>query len=226
MPAWSQILCWMFVFGLTHMAPASVALRPRLVALLGQGPYLGLYSLISLATFVPAVRIYLNNIHTGPLLWQLGDLPAVHIAALALAGASFTFVVAAPAQPSPASIGARGGSVGGAYGLTRITRHPMFLSMGLWGLAHVLVNGFASDVAFFGGLFAVGLIGCMHQDARKRITEKGRLDAFFAETSLLPFGAILSGRGRLVLSELPWPALAVGVAVATILYNLHDWMFA
>jgi len=226
MPAWIQILFWMTAFAVTHMAMASVSLRPRLVARLGQGPYLGLYSLISFATFVPATWIYLKNIHSGPLLWMLRDVPGVQTAALLLAGISFAFVVAAPAQPSPASIGAGAGASTRAHGLTRITRHPMFLSLGLWGLAHVLVNGFASDVAFFGGLFAVGVAGCMHQDARKRITEKGRLDAFFAETSLVPFAAIVSGRGRLVLSELPWPALAAGAAVATILYKLHGWMFS
>ncbi len=224
MPAWSLILFWMSAFAATHMVMSSVTFRPGLVARLGQKPYLGVYSLISFATFVPAVRIYLKNIHTGPLLWTLGDVPGVHTLALLLAGASFAFVVASPTQPSPASLTA--GARTSAYGLTRITRHPMFLPMGLWGLAHMAVNGFASDVAFFGGLFAVGLLGCMHQDARKRVTEKGRLDGFFAETSLLPFGAIVTGRGRLVLSELPWLALTAGVVIATILYNLHGWMFS
>lgn len=225
MPAWSQVLLWMGAFAITHMALSSLTLRPRLVAALGERGFLLVYSLISLATFVPAVRVYLRSIHTGPLLWTLRDVPGLHTLAFLLAGISFAFVVAAPAQPSPASLGGKADGAR-AYGLTRITRHPMFLSLGLWGLAHVLMNGYAADVAFFGGLFLTGLLGCMHQDARKRVTEKGRLDQYFAETSLVPFGAIVSGRGRLVPSELPWPALGVGLAVALVLYSQHQRMFS
>ena len=225
MPAWSQIVFWMFAFAATHMAMASLQLRPRLVAALGQQGYLGVYSLVSFATFVPAVWIYLKHIHTGPLLWMLRDVPGMHTFAFALAAISFAFVIAAPTQPSPVSLTAGAGRTR-AYGLTRITRHPMFVWLGLWGLAHVLMNGYAADVAFFGGLFAVGLLGCMHQDTRKRVTEKGRLDGYFAETSLVPFAAIATGRNRLVLSELPWPALAAGVIVALVLYSQHQRMFS
>jgi len=74
-------------------------------------------------------------------------------------------------------------------------------------------------------VFLVGLLGCMHQDARKRITEKGRLDEFFAETSLLPFVAIATGRGRLVLSELPWIGIAVGGVVSVLIYYYHTELF-
>ncbi|HYC00659.1 MAG TPA: NnrU family protein [Candidatus Limnocylindrales bacterium] len=223
MPPWAWILVWAFLFGVTHMAIASVRLRPMLVGRLGEGPYLGLYSLVAAATFVPMVSVYLAHIHDGPLLWSLRGSAPIHWLSMLFSGAMFSMVIAALVQPSPASLGPR--KHVRAYGLTRITRHPLFMSLGLWALGHLLVNGFAADVAFFGSVFLIGLVGCMHQDARKRVTERGTLDAFFAETSLLPFVAIAQGRTRFVPSEMPWIALAVGVVVSTILYQLHDWLF-
>ena len=50
--------------------------------------------------------------------------------------------------------------------------------------------------------------------------------SFFAETSLLPFVAILTGRNKLVLKELPWFALILGLAIAYGLYRLHPLMFS
>ncbi|HYC57092.1 MAG TPA: NnrU family protein [Candidatus Binatia bacterium] len=223
MPPWAWILVWGAAFGATHMILASARLRPMLVARLGEGAYLGLYSVVAFATFVPMVSVYMRNIHDGPLLWSLRGSSAIHWFSMLFSGAMFTMVIAALAQPSPASIGPKKHLR--AYGLTRITRHPLFMSLGLWGLGHLLVNGFAADVAFFGGVFLIGLLGCMHQDARKRVTERGTLDEFFAETSLLPFVAIMTGRTSLVLSELPWVALGIGVVVSTVVYQLHGWLF-
>jgi len=90
----------------------------------------------------------------------------------------------------------------------------------------VLVNGWAADVVFFGGLALFVILGAAHQDARKRATQSDRLAGFYAATSALPFAAILAGRQRLVLRELPWIGLAVGVAAALGLYRLHPALFA
>jgi uncharacterized membrane protein len=85
--------------------------------------------------------------------------------------------------------------------------------------------GFMTDVLFFGGFTLFAIIGCAHQDARKQREEGERLSGFMAETSLLPFVAILSGRNRLVFQELPWLHLAIGLGVALFLYWLHPLMF-
>lgn len=219
----SAILLWTAAFGATHVGLASLRVRPRLVALLGQGGYLGLYSLVSLATFVPLVRTWLGSVHGGPLLWNLRDVPGVTAAGLLVSWLAFTMALASLVQPSPAALGPR--IAPRARGLTRITRHPLFMNVGLWALAHVALNGFLHDVLFFGGVFAVGLIGCIHQDARKRVTEKGLLDDFFAETSLLPFVAVAGGRQELVLSELPWAGIAVGGAASWAIYHFHASLF-
>ncbi|HXC51576.1 MAG TPA: NnrU family protein [Candidatus Limnocylindrales bacterium] len=223
MTSTEQIVLWILAFAATHMGMASLRVRPRLVAALGEGAYLGIYTVVSFATFVPLVMAYLRGIHGGAMLWNLRSVPVVHAVALGVAWLSFTLALAALVQPSPASIGPR--TTTRARGLTRITRHPLFMNIGIWGLAHCVVNGFVNDVLFFGGIFLVGLFGCMHQDARKRVTEKGVLDEFYAETSLVPFAAIATGRGKLVPGELPWIGIAVGGVASLALYHFHDAMF-
>lgn len=218
----ASIALWTLAFGTAHLGLSSRTVRPRLVALLGQPGYLGLYSLVSLATFVPLVRAWLGGIHGGGLLWNLRAIPAVHLSMLLVSWLAFTVALAALVQPSPASIGPR--ATTRSRGLTRITRHPLFMHVGIWGLAHVVLNGFLNDVLFFGGVFLVGLLGCIHQDSRKRVTDP-ELAEFFAETSLLPFAAIAAGRNRLVLDELPWTALAVAGVASAALYRFHGALF-
>ena len=218
-----ELALWWLAFGATHMGMSAISTRDKLVKALGARAFLGVYSLVSFATFVPLVWCYLANRHQGPLLLAPAHLPGVRMGALALAWASFACAIGGVFQPSALSIGAGGATR--AHGVGRITRHPLFMSLGVWAAAHLLVNGFLTDVLFFGGFTLFCVVGCAHQDSRKRATRGAELDAYFAETSLLPFGAILSGRNRIVWSELPWLGLAVGAAAATTIYLLHPRMF-
>ena len=157
------------------------------------------------------------------MLWNVRGVPGVSGLGLVVSFVAFTLAIASLFQPGPVAVGPRVRTR--AYGITRITRHPLFMNIGVWAFVHVLLNGFVNDVLFFGGVALVGLLGCMHQDARKKITEKGTLDEFYAETSLLPFVAIATGRGRLVVSELPWLGIAIGAAISLGIYGYHDEIF-
>jgi uncharacterized membrane protein len=212
------------MFAGTHMVLSSLPARAKLIDRLGEKAFIGLYSLVAFATFVPLVWVYLGNRHAGGLVWNLAAAPGVRPLAMALAVLAIAVIVGGVLHPSPALVGIK--QAWGARGLTRITRHPLFMGIALWALSHLLLNGFATDVVFFGGLLAFSLAGAAHQDARKRATEGGRLGQFFAETSFWPFGAILAGRNRLIWRELPWIALAIGAAAAVGIYALHPWAFA
>ena len=48
---------------------------------------------------------------------------------------------------------------------------------------------------------------------------------YLAATSAIPLAAILRGRQRLALSEQPWMAYAVGVALAFALSQVHEHIF-
>ena len=223
MSAEISLVFWWAVFAATHIGMSARSPRAKLVAALGERPFLGVYSLVSFATFIPLVWCYLANRHGGPLVLPLAHLPGVHAIAMAVAWASFACAIGGVFQPSALSFGASG--VARARGLGRVTRHPLFMSLGVWAAGHLLVNGFLTDVIFFGGFALFSVVGCAHQDARKRAAGGSELEPYFAEPSLLPFGAILARRNRLVFAELPWVGLLVGAALATALYLAHPYVF-
>jgi len=85
-PALALVLWWL-AFGGTHMVMSAIPVRSRLVAAIGERAFLGVYSLVSFATFIPLVACYLGNRHQGPQLLALGHLPGVRWLALAIAWA-------------------------------------------------------------------------------------------------------------------------------------------
>jgi len=218
------IAFWWGMFAGTHMVLSSLPVRVKFIARLGEKTFLGLYSLIAFATFIPLVWIYLGNRHAGRPMWDLAAVPGVRPLAMLLAVLGIAVIVAGVLHPSPALVGIK--QAWGARGLTRITRHPLFMGIALWALSHLLLNGFVTDVLFFGGMLAFSLAGAAHQDLRKRATEEERLGQFLAESSYWPFAAVIAGRNRVIWQELPWLALAIGAAAAVGIYALHPWAFA
>jgi uncharacterized membrane protein len=123
-------------------------------------------------------------------------------------------------------------------GLTRITRHPLILPVVPWGFATAyLAGGRLCDCILFGGLSLYAIAGCYAQDLRaireegsvgtvlqtesrlKDTEERTRLRAFFAETSFVPFKAVLDGRQNLddVIMEAPWFQFIVGTLAGVLI---------
>lgn len=221
MAGWAVVLFWWLAFGGTHLLLSSAPARTRLIARAGGNGFRGIYSLVALATFAPLVVTYWLHRGEGPVVWTLGALPAVHAFAVALSGLGIAVLVMSFFQPSATGMAA---AEKRARGLSRITRHPLLTGFALWGIAHALRLGTLPDVIFFGGFAAYGLAGAVHQDARHR--RESELDAFYRETSLLPFVAIAQGRTRLAASELPWLGAAIGIAASAVLYWLHPALFS
>lgn len=218
-PVLGIAVLWL-AFGASHVLLSGARLRPRLVARLGASGFLGLYSLIALATFVPLVWLYLANRHSGPLLWYLGSLPGMRWLVYLAMGAAFALVVGGVARPSPASLSPGKPE---AAGVLRITRHPLFMGFGLFGLAHLLaavVN--AAELAFFGGFPLFAWIGCRHQDARKLAAGDDGFRAFHAATVFWPFSA--PGQVPAALRE-DAVAIAVGVVLAIVVRVFHPQLF-
>lgn len=213
---------WWVAFAGTHLVLSSRRLRPVLVRRLGAQAFQGVYSLVVLVLFVMLLRAWWPERHTGPLLWSLVGVPGARTVAVALAFTGIALVGLSFFQPSP--VVPIPGLSTAARGVMRITRHPLFVGLALWGLAHVLMNGWLSDVIFFGGFAVFPIVGGLHQDARRR-AEDARLAPFYAETSVVPFAAIAAGRNRLVLREIPLAGVLAGVALATFLYTFHDRLF-
>ena len=209
-----------------HVLVSGTRARDVLTARLGEGTYMGLFSLASLATLgwlgwaFAGARLTPGDVE----LW--GAEPLRHMA-LGLVLLAYLLLVPGLLTPNPTSIkqerlldGPRP-----AQGIVRITRHPFLVGVAIWALAHMLVNGDAASLVLFGSLLVLGLVGPASIDAKRRRVHGGRYAAFEAQTSRLPFAAILQRRQTLNLAEIGWwrPALAVGCYALTI--ALHPYTF-
>ena len=207
-------------FAASHMALSSQRWRPRWVSALGERGFLGAYSAIALAIFVPLVAIYFRNKHAGPYLGTLAGVPGMRWIVYVGMGAAFALLVAGLARPSPASFAPGSSEVRGVY---RVTRHPVLMSFGLYGLLHLCVVAVnATELAFFAGFPVFVLIGTRHQDQRKLATRGADLRRFYEDTPWLPFsrpaGVIAA------LREQPVP-IAAGIALTAVVRWFHPALF-
>jgi uncharacterized membrane protein len=112
-----------------------------------------------------------------------------------------------------------------ARGILRITRNPFLWGTALWALAHIAVSGELASLLFFGSIGALGVIGAFLLDAKKARQHAQRWQRFAAETSNLPFQAIIEGRQRLVLGEIGAWRLAFAIVLFGIVLVAHPWLF-
>lgn len=212
------IITFSLVFAFSHLVLSSDRIRTDLIEQMGPLKFRVTYSLIAFGTLGPAAVITYTNPDLGPVLYQIPHWVAVGISAVLMFFAVQLFVLAL-AAPSPVSLISAKAE---ARGVLRITRHPMNTSWMLFGLAHLVANGTLGDVVFFGCCFViVGGVGAFHLDRRVRRRGDPTLKSFYRETSIVPMAAVLTGRQRLQLSELPWPMLVLGVIIWAALLVFH-----
>jgi uncharacterized membrane protein len=101
----------------------------------------------------------------------------------------------------------------------------MLWSFALWGLAHIPPNGDASSLLLFGGFTFLSIAGMMHIDAKRRAELGETWEHFAAKTSLVPFGAILSGRTRLGFDKGMLLRVVVGLVLYAGLLHGHRALF-
>jgi len=218
------IALWAILFIGTHLLISSGTVRPRLIGLIGEMAYRGVYSLVAFATLVPLIFVFARNKHAGVMLWNLRGAGAMRGLTWILMLTALFFFAGSFVNPNPGSIGAPA-STGGAHGILKITRHPNFVALILFGFAHILMNGWAGDVIFFGTFPVLGIAGGLHQDSRK-VREVGESYVrFVAETSFVPGAAILSGRQRLSGEDVPWAAIGIGAMATVLLIGVHPYIF-
>ncbi|WBY00039.1 NnrU family protein [Ramlibacter tataouinensis] len=107
--------------------------RRRWIAGMGEMPYKGLYSVVSLVGFVLIVWGY-GLARQQPVLLWMPPRAMNHVAALLML---FSFVLLVAAYVPRNAIKAR-------------LHHPMVLGVKTWAFAHLLANGTLADVVLFG----------------------------------------------------------------------------
>lgn len=194
----------------THFA-LSHPLRAPLVARIGAGGFLGLYSLIAFATLGWVAHAY-RRVSVQPFLWEVGDGLWTTATVLMLL-ASILFVgslIGNPALPGPPQA-AR--AVPAPAGVFAITRHPMMWSFALWAAVHMLIFPMAAQLVLAGGILILSLVGAGLQDAKKCRLQPAFWSEWSARTSYLPFGALIQGRLQWSAAALQPHAWAGGVVL-------------
>ena len=218
-PALLIAALWIAFAG-SHMVLSSRSLRPKIIAVLGdERRFQGLYSLVALGIFVPLVTIYFRHKHEGAYFGRLIETPGLRWLMFIGMGATFAMAVAGLVRPSPASVVPGKAEVRGIY---HVTRHPVLMALGLYGLLHLCVVAVnATELAFFAGFPLFVLIGARHQDQRK-LASNPDYKRFYEATPFVPFsrpaGVVAA------LREQPIP-IALGVGVATLLRWFHPVLF-
>ncbi len=215
------IVVFSALFVVTHLGLSHGAIRENLIAKLGLWPFRGLYSVVSFLTLGPAAVIWWQNRHLGPVLWDLGPWVERGIA-LVLMLIAIELLVLMLGNPSPASMIPGNNE---PRGILRVTRHPMNMGLAGFGLAHLLANGTLGDVAFFGSLVAVGVLGPFHMDARLKKARGESFAAFCRQTSVIPFVAIARGRTTFRADEISFPLLVIGIVIYIALVVYHGRFF-
>ncbi len=212
------------VFLLIHTVPSS-PLRPALVGAIGAGPYRGLFALISAAGLGWLIWAYLDAPRDGPVYWDPGVLG--RYLAVALMAVAWIVLVASFTTPNPAmrDVSAGPPAERGARGIVRVTRHPLFWGIALWGIAHLINNADGAAIILFASLTLLALVGGALIDRRKRQALGGDWPRFVADTSNLPFAAILAGRNKLVAGEIGWWRVALGLVLFAVVGYFHGQLF-
>ncbi len=206
-----------------HLLISSAFIRPGLVGRLGEQPFRGVYSLAAIATLAALIIAFAHHKHAGSLLWYLRATAPIRWLAWSMMLAALIFLVASLINPSPAMIGASAQRP--VRGILKVTRHTSFIAFALFGLAHLLMNGWAGDILFFAAFPALGILGGLHQDHRK-LRELGEpYRRMVAETSFFPGLALFDGRQRWSGPDMPWAAIGIGAAATVIIVILHPLMF-
>ena len=202
-----------------HILP-STPLRALTVRLIGEGPYLGLFSLASLAGL--GWMTYAYKQATFFALW-----PGLHLLPVVVTPFAFVLLACGVLARNPTLAGQAGAlkHPEAARGILRITRHPVMWAIMLWAGSHLLAIGSLQAVILFGGLFLLAAAGTTLQDARKAKQLGDDWRRFAARTSNIPFVAVAQGRNVLSWREIGWRNPAIGLALFGILLYFHAWLF-
>ena len=215
------------VFLLIHLVISGTRVRDAITGAIGEGPYMGLFSLASLACLVWLGIGYVHAQRGGadPVWWTA--TPLTKWIQLVVTFVAFMLIVPGLLTPNPTSVRQEGqlSKPDAARGVLRVTRHPFLWGVALWAAGHLLVNGDLASLILFGSLLVLAILGTASIDGKRRRALGATWDAFAAKTSALPFAAIAAGRQSLNLGEIGWWRLAVAVVVWGALVFAHPLLF-
>lgn len=147
----------------THFA-LSHPLRAPLVRVVGAGPFLGLYSLVALATFVWMVLAFraappADLGGSGQIGWIVATVLTLPALVLFLGSLRKN-----PALPDPRAEAMASREPDGVFA---VTRHPMMWGFALWAISHIALWWSVRTLIVAGAVLFLALVGAHMQDRKK-----------------------------------------------------------
>lgn len=211
------------LFAVIHLLVSGTKLRDAITARIGENPYIACFALTSLGAVVGMCVAY-NRVFSTPqniVLFDAGQ-----------GFRNFAILIVAPAlllalpgimMMNPTSTGQGSAKI---RGVLRITRHPFLVGAVLWSANHLIGSGTLASTILFGTFLTVAGLGTLAIDRKVRRKRPGDWKTVSAQTSIVPFAAIIAGRNTFVASEyFDWRFSIAFVYVAVILY-FHSWLFS
>ena len=186
-------------------------LRRPLVDRIGEGPFRGIYTLVSFATFGLTIWVYHSMGRQQPL-WTLGDAGWVVATLLMWLGA---ILFAGSFIGNPALPGTRGPRGRTASGVMAITRHPMMWGFAIWAVVHMMMVATPKALILDFSILFLALVGSMMQDRKKQALMGADWHDWTAQTAFFPFARGLRNPGLF--------AFAAGTALFLVATWLHPF---
>jgi len=193
----SLLLAAIFFAGI-HLGVAGTTLRDRAIAALGQSGYRVAFSIATVVGLAWLVMAY----NRAPYVVTWGMLEWWKPFAIILMLPASLLVVIGLTTPNPTAVAQENRLAQPPQGIVRVTRHPFLTGVGLWALVHLIGNGDVASLVFFAVWAVVALAGTVSIDRKRRRLLDGAWEPFAAQTSIVPFAAIVAGRNRFSPGEI------------------------
>ena len=180
-------------------------LRMHMVRKFSANGFLGIYSLVSFATF-GWMLLEFGRAPKGDALWPASDAVWIVASVLTLVAAvlfSGSFI------RNPSLPGVPDAMAGQApFGVFKATRHPMMWGFALWGIAHILVAPRIDNFIFVGSLVFLALVGSKAQETKKRKLMGAQWDGWLRRThfAIQPVALFKVGIGPWLAGIILWAA--------------------
>lgn len=226
-----KVLLWGSAFVATHTILSHPPIRTKLIKGVFNNSdrnFAGIYSIVTLATLLPAAYIYRTKTSKQepcpkiPLIEKNKELcdkiglvlQLMAIMDIPLLGSGKTPLNSGltPAQRNAIA----NNSEACVRGINRLTRHPLFWMITFGSLGNLLRNGTYSGLYFYMPIIIEGIFGSYKQDLRLQQeykTKSGELSVFYKETNWFPGWGFITGKQSFIKTHEEIGLIRIGLSV-------------
>jgi len=215
--AFNELVLLSVMFVGSHFLMSHPPVRKFLIHRWREGPYRVVYGTVAVILFVQLLLAFKATPDVALPFVALTLVP-VYVMPLAC-----ILIFCGYTTGNPSALGLESlGKDKPVPGILKITRQPAMWGVGLFFLSHMAANPRVAEWIFFGALAVLALLGGFFLDQRKH--DEGHADwkALVAQSSFVPFVAVLSGKARVTPGQIGWLRLLGGLVLFAVLLAAHE----